>query len=189
MHPLQTSRSRGAAQVPLGLRALSLATARNKHFGLSRRKTCPVLHKLFGLKFSPGGLSPARDRVADRLSDKDDALLQDVRGIPAAFADETSWWVGKPDWGLWTFTTPNETVFPGDKSRGSAVVKEVLGDAYQGVLVSDCLSTYDPPDCRKHKCIAHHLRAMAEVKKFPEHAESRYLQLWTLFFIVLQWKV
>jgi len=29
-----------------------------------------------------------------------------------------------------------------DKSRGSAVVKEVLGDDYQGVLVSDCLSTY-----------------------------------------------
>jgi len=56
-HPLQTSRSRGAAKVQLSPRALSIATALNKHFGLSMRKTCHVLHKLFGLKFSPGGLS------------------------------------------------------------------------------------------------------------------------------------
>ena len=184
-HPLQTSRGQGAAKVQLGPRALSIATALNKHFGLSMRKTCQVLQKLFGLKFSPGGLSQALDRVADRLSDKYDALLQDVRGAPAAFADETSWWVGESGWWLWTFTTPNETVFHVDKSRGSAVVKEILGDDYQGVLVSDCLSTYDPPDCRKHKCIAHHLRAIAEAKKLPDHAESRYLQQWTLLFKVV----
>ena len=181
-HPLQTSRGQGAAKVQLGPRALSIAAALNKHFGLSMRKTCKVLEKLHGLKLSPGGLSQAMDRVADRLKDKYDALKQDIRGAPASFADETSWWVGGPGWWLWTFSTATETLFHVDKSRGSAVVNEILGDDYQGVLVSDCLSTYDPPKCRKHKCIAHHLRAISEAKKLPAHAESKYLNQWTLLF-------
>lgn len=181
-HPLQTSHGRGAAKVQLGPRALAIAAALNKHFGLSMRNTCRVLDKLFGLKFSPGGLSQAADRVADRLTGHYEELFQDIRGAPAAFADETSWWVGGPGWWLWTFTTPNETLFHVDRSRGSVVAKEILGENYQGVLVSDCLSTYDPIDCRKHKCIAHHLRAIAEAKKLPGQAESVYLKQWTLLF-------
>ena len=184
-HPLQTSRARHAAKVQLGPRALAIAAALNKHFGLSMRKTCQVFGKLFGLKFSPGGLSQAVDRVADRLTDKYEALLTDIRGAPATFADETSWWVGEPGWWLWTFTTANETVFHVDKSRGSAVAKNILGESYSGVLVSDCLSTYDPLDCRKHKCIAHHLRAISAAKELPGHADSTYLNQWTLLFKVV----
>jgi hypothetical protein len=141
--------------------------------------------KLFGLKFSPGGLSQAADRVADLLADEYDTLLKDVRGAPATFVDETSWWVGEPGWWLWTFTTANETLFHVDKSRGSVVVKEIPGENFQGVLVSDCLATYDPPDCRKHKCIAHHLRAITKAKELPGHADSRYLKQWTLLFQVV----
>lgn len=184
-HPLQTSRGQGAAKVQLGPRALAVATALNKHFGLSMRRTCQILDKLFGLKFSPGGLSQAADRVADRLSGQYETLIQDIRGAPATFADETSWWVGGPGWWLWTFTTPNETLFHVDKSRGSAVVKQILGEHYSGVLVSDCLATYDPPDCRKHKCISHHLRAIAEAKELPDHADSAYLNQWTVLFKVV----
>jgi len=184
-HPLQTSRARHAAKVQLGPRALAITTALNKHFGLSMRRTCQVLDKLFGLKLTPGGLSQATDRVADRLTDKYEALVSDIRGAPAAFADETSWWVGEKGWWLWTFTTPNETVYHVDKSRASAVVSKILGENYPGVLVSDCLSSYDPPDCRKHKCIAHHLKAIAEAKELPGHAESAYLQQWTLLFKVV----
>ena len=185
IHPLQTSRARHAAKVQLGPRALAVATALNKHFGLSMRRTCQVLNKLFGLKFSPGGLSQATDRVADRLMDKYEALQEDIRGAPATFADETSWWVGEPGWWLWVFTTANETFYRVDKSRGSAVVDQILGDNYQGILVSDCLNVYDPPDCRKHKCIAHHLRAISEAKKLPGHADSTYLSQWTLLLKVV----
>ena len=181
-HPLQTSRGRGAAKTQLGPRALAIATALNKHFGLSMRRTCQVLGKLFGLRFSPGGLSQAADRVADRLAGHYEALFQDIRGAPATFADETSWWVGGPGWWLWTFTTPNETLYHVDQSRGSAVANEVLGENYPGILVSDCLSTYDPINCRKHKCIAHHLRAIAEAKELPGQMDDAYLKQWELLF-------
>jgi transposase len=180
-HPLQTSRGERAAKNQLGPRALAIALTLNKHFGLSMRKTCTLLGKLFGLRFTPGGLSQAADRVADRLVGRYDALIADIRGSPAVFADETSWWVGGPGWWLWTFTTPEETVYHVDQSRGSAVVKEVLGEAYPGMLVSDCLASYNPIDCRKHKCIAHHLRAISEARELPgQAADSRYLDQWKL---------
>lgn len=180
-HPLQTSRGERAAKNQLGPRALAIALTLNKHFGLSMRKTCTLLGKLFGLRFTPGGLSQAADRIADRLTDHYDTLIKNIRGSPAVFADETSWWVGGPGWWLWTFTTPQETVYHVDQSRGSAVVKEMLGEAYPGMLVSDCLASYNPIKCRKHKCIAHHLRAISEARELPgQAADSRYLEQWEL---------
>lgn len=181
-HPLQTSRGKGAAKVQLGPRALAIAASLNKHMGLTMRKTCRVLEQLFGLKLTAGGLSQALDRVAKRLKGRYDALIKDIRGSPAVNADETSWWVGGPGWWLWGFTADRTTLYRVDDSRGSDVVKDVLGHDYAGVLGSDCLSSYDPIDCRKHKCIAHHLRAIAEARELPGQDDGAYLDQWKMLF-------
>lgn len=179
-HPLQTSDAQGAAKVQLGPRALALAVVLNKHHGLTMRKTCRVLREIAGLKLTPGGLSQAEDRIARRLGGEYQSLMGTIRASPAVFADETSWWVGGPGWWLWVFTTPETTLYRVDASRGSAVVEQVLGSDFAGMLVSDCLSTYDPPSCRKHKCIAHHLQAISKAKQLPGTADARYLRQWEL---------
>jgi hypothetical protein len=76
--------------------------------------------------------------------------------------DETSWWVGGPGWWLWTFTTPELTVYHVDTSRGRDVVLDMLGPDFQGVLTSDCLASYENLPYRMHKCYAHHLKAIAQ---------------------------
>jgi transposase len=181
-HPLQTSRAQGAASVQLGPRALSLAAMLNKQLGITMRGTCRVLRGVCGLRTTPGGLAQALARVAGKVEDEYERLLQDLRASPAVFADETSWWVGGPGWWLWAFTTPEQTVYRVDQSRGSQVVKETLGEDFAGMLVSDCLASYDPPPYRKHKCIAHHLRAIKHARDQPDGKESRYLREWELFF-------
>lgn len=50
-----------------------------------------------------------------------------------------------------------------DKTRGSEVVERILGPKFLGTLISDCLATYDPIQCRKHKCYAHHLKAIKQL--------------------------
>jgi regulator of replication initiation timing len=181
-HPLQTSLAQGAAKVQLGPRALAIAASLNKHLGLTMRKTCRVLDDLFGLRLTAGGLSQALDRMADRLADAYDDLVGNIRGSPAVNADETSWWVGGPGSWLWAFSTPNETLYHVDSSRGSKVVRDILGDDYAGVLGSDCLASYNPIDCRKHKCIAHHLRAIGKARELPGQGDCAYLDEWTLLF-------
>ena len=63
------------------------------------------------------------------------------------------------------------------------MVKETLGEDFEGVLVSDCLASYDPIDCQKQKCIAHHLRAIAEAQaQLAEGQVSSYLLAWKYLF-------
>ncbi|MFQ6035366.1 MAG: IS66 family transposase [Sedimentisphaerales bacterium] len=181
-HPLQTSYGQGAAKIQLGPRALALAACLNKVHGLTMRKTCKVLYDLCGLRVTAGGLSQALSRVASRVKWIYEKLIEDIRGSPAVFADETSWWVGGPKYWLWVFTTAERTVYRVDQSRGSAVVRNILGDDFDGMLVSDCLSSYDPADYDKHKCIAHHLRAISKAMKYPHTDDHWYLLAWRSFF-------
>lgn len=181
-HPLQSSEAQGAAKVQLGPRAVAVAASLNKVHGLTMRKTCKVLEDLCGLRITVGGLSQALSRIAGRVEWMYEKLIEDVRASPAVFADETSWWVGGPGYWLWVFTTAQKTVYRVDSSRGSAVVREILGDDFGGMLVSDCLSSYDPADYAKHKCIAHHLRAISKAMKFPGNEEQEYLLSWRSFF-------
>lgn len=181
-HPLQTSRAGGAARVQLGPRALALAAMLNKQHGLSMRKTCRVLEQLCGLRLTPGGLSQAMDRVADKSASLYENLRDQLRASDAVHADETSWWVGGPGHWLWVFCNENITYYHVDDNRSSRVVEQTLGDAFAGVLISDCLSSYDPIDCRKHKCIAHHLRAIAKARELPTQDDNGYLDEWSRLF-------
>jgi transposase len=185
-HPLQTSLGQGAAAVMLGPRALALAASLNKEHGPTVRTTCRVLKALTGLRITLGGLVQALQRVSRKVGGQYEALQAYLRKRAAVYADETSWWVGGPGWWLWVFTTPHATLYRVDASRGSAVVQETLGDDYGGVLVSDCLSTYDPAPYRKHKCIAHHLRAIAKARDTPATKETTYLRQWELLFAAVR---
>jgi transposase len=182
-HPLKTGKGYLASQVHLGPRALALAATLNKQHGLSMRKTCRVLNDMCGLKLSAGGLSQALDRLADRLEPDYQGLFVDLRAGPATYVDETSWWVGGPGHWLWVFTNPTTTLFQVEDRRSSVVVTEVLTPTYTGVLVSDCLNIYDAvPFERKHKCIAHHQKAIREQLDSTGLRDRTYLESWRAFF-------
>jgi transposase len=181
-HPLKTSCATGAAGVQLGPRAQALAATLNKQHGLTMRTTCRVLDQLAGLHLSPGGLAQLVQRVAHQAEAAYAALIVDIRAAAAVFVDETSWYVGAPGAWLWVFTTTTESVYRVESSRGRDVVTDTLGEGFGGVLVSDCLASYEKVPYRTHKCIAHHLKAIAEARRRPDTADSGYLDQWRLFF-------
>jgi transposase len=184
-HPLQTSTATGAAKVQLGPRARALAISLHQQFGLTMRKACRVLRSLVGLKLSPGGLALAIGRTAERVQPCLDHLIGDLRTAAAVFADETSWYVGAPGAWLWTFTTTDATVYHVDKSRGRQVVLDMLGPSFEGILVSDCLSSYEDLPYRTHKCIAHHQKAIAEARARPDTTDPSHLDQWKHLFTMV----
>ena len=163
-HPLQVSTAVGAARTHLGPRALSAAALLSKHLGLTTRSTCKVLQMLGGLRLTQGGLVQALHRVARKSRGAFLELAAGLRTQPTVYVDETSWWVGGPGHWLWTFTTPDRTVYRVEKSRGRDVVLQTLGTQFPGVLVSDCLASYEHLPYTLHKCYAHHLKAIAEAR-------------------------
>jgi hypothetical protein len=179
-HPLQTSTATGAAGVHLGPRALATCTSLVHRSGLTMRRACGVLKNLWGLSLTPGGLSQILQRTAQRVEDWYQQIAGLIRTSRATNADETSWYVGSPGWWLWVFCTPEAALYRVEAGRGSDVVRDTLTDEYAGVLVSDCLASYNPIVCRKHKCIAHHLRALKEHEQSltKRNIASTYLMLW-----------
>ena len=172
-HPLQMSLATGAAGVHLDPRALALAADLNKAKGLSMRKTCAVLRDCFGLQLSPGGLSQALARLAAKLKPQYDAIVTELRQAPAVHSDETSWWVAGPGWWLWVFTTQLLTFYVVAQSRGRSLLSDILGKDFGGVLVSDCLATYDDATALQHKCYAHHHKAIRKAKDLhPQQGEG-----------------
>ena len=190
LHPLKTSEATGAAKTHLGPRALALAATLNKREGLTMRSVCRVLKSVAGLRLSPGGLAQWVQRVGHKARPAYDALVTDVRRSAAAFVDETSWYVGAPGHWLWVFATDTTTVYRVEKSRGRSVVTDTLGSEFTGVLVSDCLATYDHVPYRTHKCIAHHLKAIAEARERPDTKDPSYLDQWKQFFqeVIAHWR-
>jgi transposase len=160
VHPLQVSLAEGAAGVQLGPRALAVAAQLNKQHGLTMRKTCAVLQQLFQLRLTPGGLAQALARVAGKLEPAYENLQAQLRDGPLAHADETSWWVGGPGYWLWVFASKTATVYRVAQGRGRDVLTAVLGPDFAGVLISDCLATYDNVNPRQQKCYSHHLKAI-----------------------------
>jgi len=74
-------------------------------------------------------------------------------------SDETSWW-GRPRVLVVVFTNKTMTVYRVAKGRGRDLLLEILGPAFSGVLVSDCLAIYDDVNPRQQKCYSHHLKAI-----------------------------
>jgi hypothetical protein len=181
-HELQVSAAQGAAGIHLGPRATALATILKMHFGLTLRKTSSVLKQGFGLSISAGGLSHLLQRVAGKAKATYEELIEKIRSSPAVYADETSWYVGQPNYWLWVFTTPQYTLYHVDASRGRPVAEKILGKDFAGVLVTDCASLYKKIDCQQHKCIAHHLRRLVECRLREDTKSTEYLDAWEQFW-------
>ena len=185
-HPLQTSTAIGAAKTQLGPRARALAIFLRQRCGLTMRNTCRVLQSLTGLRLTAGGLALAIQRTARRVRPSLDQLINDIRNSKAAFIDETSWYVGAPAHWLWAITTTDSTMYHVDSSRGRQVVLDMLGNSFRGIVVSDCLASYEGLPYRTHKCVAHHEKAISEARARPDSTDQSHLHQWKLLFMMVR---
>jgi transposase len=123
------------------------------------------LRAFYGLKMSTSGLSRHVIRVAKIMKDVYDEILSDINNAVTLFADETGWRVRAKNWWLWVFGTQDTAYFTIDKSRGSDVVRRVLGEIFLGLLVVDGWSAYFQVICEQQSCMAHLLR---KIRKFRD---------------------
>ena len=82
----------------------------------------------------------------------------------------------RPGSWLWVFATNTTTVYKVESSRGREVVTDTLGEEFAGVLISDCLASYENVPYRTHQCIAHHRKAIAEARKRADTIAPSYLK-------------
>jgi transposase len=158
-HPLQTSDALGAAAAQLGPEAVAVAVLLNKRYGLAYGKIAGLLRERFGLTVTRGGLVHAIHRAARQAQPTYAALRDTVRGSPVVTVDETSWRVDAHLQWLWTWVTPETTVYAILPGRGLAQAASVIGLDYAGVLQHDGWHSYRYFTAAAHQtCLAHLLR-------------------------------
>ncbi len=140
--------------------------------GLTLPKIQTLLSEQYGLAIATGQLSAILNRTAHYFGTTYESLKKDLKNQDNLNADETGWRnQGNNHW-LWSFSNENISYYVIDRSRGAKVVKDTLGDLFDGVLCSDFYPGYARLKSKKQKCWTHLLRELRELKKkYPSRPE------------------
>lgn len=143
------------------------------------------LRVMYGVVVSRGALVAMVHRVRLRLGKSYDALLEEIRGSPVKYADETSWRVNGINSWLWGFFTPRCAYYVVEESRGKGVPQEIFAGSHEDdVLVRDDYAAYAKLNMQQQSCWAHLLRKSreaAEDNRASQEVKNFHALLMTMF--------
>jgi transposase len=128
-------------------------------YRLSKRTTRQVMEEVFGVPMSVGTISPLERATTEAVAAPVEEARTYVHAQEVAHLDETRWRQGDKRAWLWVAVTSWVTVFVVRLSRGGQVARELLGEQFSGILVTDRYSAYNWYPVRwRQVCWAHLLR-------------------------------
>jgi transposase len=111
-------------------------------YRLSKRTTGQVMDDLFGVPISASTISQSEKATTAVVAEPVEEARAYVQEQAVAHLDETSWRQGDKRAWLWVAVTSLVTVFLVRMSRGGQVARELLGEKFSGILVTDRYSAY-----------------------------------------------
>ena len=159
----------------LGVNLVSLIAVLREEGRLPWRTIQWYLKTAHQLELSVGAIMGAVHRVAQKAQPTVTEIRDRIRASPVVHADETGWREDGVNGYVWTFSTPTQRYFL-RRGRNKEVVDEVLGDSFNGVLVSDFYAAYHHYPGLKQRCWAHLLRDIHDLK--TNYPEDRELARW-----------
>jgi transposase len=132
----------------------------------------------FALRVSVGQLVALVAGVARRGKALVEEFKQQIRGSPVVNGAETGWREDGHNGYVWSFSTDKLRYFVYRKSRAGSVVQEVLGEQFEGVVVSDFYGGYNAHLGMHQRCWVHLLRDIHELKE--KHGKDKSLRKWAV---------
>lgn len=152
--------------------------------GLHRvtRRGCQEIAKtIFGIDLSLGSVCKLHQEVSESLAAAHEKARQSLPEQPVLNIDETAWnKQGQRCW-LWVVVTPLLAFYHIAASRGAKVLKEILGDAYTGILCSDMYSAYKAfHNGVRQFCWAHIIRGIKGIRHACRSPDAVKFSKWML---------
>ena len=123
---------------------------------VSDRKISQFFADFFGLKFVPASAYGFERQAVRRGQPLYADLLDKVRSLPVAHADETSWRHDGQNYWVWYAGHDDLAAFLWQAHRSTQAAQELLGEQFGGILVADAFASYNglqPKD--RQSCLAH----------------------------------
>src|SRR5215210_3170016 len=163
-HPDLAPDQYGATAHRMGPRGMAAAHATHYGLGVPVRKLPAVLQLYTGVRLTQSAITQdAVRRVSGPIGREYQALRDQVPTADVVGTDDTGWRVGGDPAQLMIFVADPATVFQVRDQHRNEEVREVIGDDYQGVLVTDRGKSYDARELeavKQQKCIPHALRSI-----------------------------
>lgn len=156
----------------IGIRLMSLIATLATVNRTPQRTIQRTLMSLYGLHISLGEINEILHKVSEHGQGTYQAILREIRGSRYSNADETGWREDGINGYLWSVSTDNVRYLEFNKSRGSKVIRRILGFCFSGVLVSDFYAAYNSYEGPKQRCWVHLLRDLDKlVMAMPENVD------------------
>ena len=123
---------------------------------VSDRKISQFFADFFGLKFVPASVFGFERQAVRRGLPLYADLLDKVRSLAVAHADETSWRHDGNNYWVWYGGNDDLAAFLWNAHRSTEAAQELLGEKFDGVLVADAYASYNglkPKD--RQSCLSH----------------------------------
>ena len=148
---------------------------------VTRRGCQEIAATIFGVDICLGSVCRLHQEVSESLAPAHEKARQALPKQPVLNIDETGWKTqGKGRW-LWVFATPLVAFFHVAASRGAKVLKEILGDEYEGILCSDMYSAYKAfHNGVRQFCWAHIIRGIKGIKHACRSPDAVKFSKWML---------
>jgi len=141
----------------------SLVVLLSGRFRISRRETVELCRDVFGVSVSVGCIAAILARVSNALAVPYDEVASTVPSSPVAYMDETGWREKGKALYLWIAVMKSAVLFR-IAQRTKDVAQQMLGEGYQGTVVTDRYAGYRwLADERHQVCWAHLLRNFEEL--------------------------
>jgi transposase len=166
-HPALAPDQYGATADRVGERLLAAGHLLHHAAGVPLRKVPTVLQLLTGASVTEGALvQDAQRRAAGPVGEAYADLRAAVATADRVHTDDTGWRVGGAAAFLMAFESDHETVYQIRTRHRNEEVREVIGDAFAGVLITDRGKSYDAAALAavaQQKCLAHLQRSISLV--------------------------
>jgi transposase len=166
-HPDLAPDQYGATAHRMGPRVMAAAHATHYGLGVPVRKVPAILRLYTGVRLTQSAITQdALRRIAGPIGREYQALRDQVPISDVVSTDDTGWRVGGDPAQLMIFVADPATVFQIRAQHRNEEVREVIGDASAGVLITDRGKSYDAKELeavKQQKCIPHALRSINAV--------------------------
>jgi transposase len=148
---------------------------------VTRRGCQEIVKTIFGIDMCLGSVCNLHHEVSESLAVGHEEVRKHLSEHPVLNIDETGWMTqGNGGW-LWVLATPALVWFHVAASRGSKVLKEMLGEVYKGILCSDMYSAYKAYHHGiRQFCWAHIIRTIKGIKHACRGPDAVRFAKWIL---------
>lgn len=130
---------------------------------------------LYNIEISQGEIANILEKASTKLSPQYECLKERVKKSRGCHLDETGWQTGKNKnyVHINAPTDSNEVVFLIGRTRGKGNSIELVGEDYEGVVISDFLPNYKNMPGYHQVCWAHFLRMTRDLKNNGNLEENK----------------